>query len=260
MTIIQPHIYCRKGDISNVVLLPGDPARAVLIGNKYLNGKIVAKNREFTTYTGYYKRRKISVTSTGIGCPSTAIATEELINIGAKILIRVGTCGGALKRNIPLGSIIIPTASVREEGTTKEYLPPEFPAVADFSVTNNLINAAQRLNYKYFVGIDRTHDAFYARSEMLKNWGKIYQDQRMKNWDYPLISSQMECSVIFLISLIRGIRAGAVLAVNAEPRPLKEIVEGKYNFITPKTKSSKKEATRSEERAIITALEASVLF
>lgn len=260
MTIIQPHIYCRKRDVSDIVLLPGDPARAELIGKKYLKGKLVAKNREFITYTGYYKERKISVTSTGIGCPSTAIATEELINIGAKVLIRVGTCGGALKRNIPLGSVIIPTASIREEGTTKEYLPPEFPAVADFSVVNNLINAAQKLNYKYFVGIDRTHDAFYARSEVLKNWGKIYEDARMKNWNYPLLSSQMECSILFLISLMRGAKAGAVLAVNAEPRPLKEIVKGKYKFTVPKTKSSKKEAIRSEERAIITALEASVLF
>lgn len=260
MQYIQPHIFCKKDDVSPFVLLPGDPGRAELIGKKYINGRLIAKNREFTTYTGVYKGAPISVTSTGIGCPSTAIAVEELINVGAKVIIRVGTCGGALKKEINVGSLIIPVGSIREEGTSKEYLPPEFPAIANYDIVSLLKKTADKLKFPNYVGIDRTHDAFYARSEILKKWGLIYQDQRMKNWKYPLLSSQMECSILFLLGLLRGIKTGAVLAVNAEPRPLKEMTEGKYNYIIPKTKSMISLADLAEERAIITALESIVLL
>ena len=129
----QPHILLRKRDIGSFALLPCDPDRATKIARDYLEkGKLVAQYREFRSYTGYYNGAMVTVVSTGIGSPSAAIVTEELINLGAKILIRVGTCGGALKKEIDIGSIIIPTASIREEGTTKEYMSSEFPAVADF--------------------------------------------------------------------------------------------------------------------------------
>lgn len=257
----QPHILCTKEDIGKVILLPGDPARAKLIGEKYLdNGKFIAQYREFLTYTGFYRGVKVSVTSTGIGSPSTAIVVEELINLGAKILIRVGTCGGALKKEIKAGAIIIPTASIREEGTTKEYLPPEFPAVADYKVVDALVKSAKQLKYKYFAGINRTHDAFYGQSLNIKKWGSIYLNQRMKNWEYPLISSEMECAPLFLIGTLRGVKTGAVLAVNANPEPLKEIVQGKFKFDTPASKIRTAEAKKSVERAIITALEASLLL
>lgn len=255
----QTHISYSPKDIATIALLPGDPARAKLIGEKYLEkAKFVASYREFVTYTGYYKGVRITVTSTGIGSPSTAIAVEELINLGAKILIRVGTCGGALKREIKPGSIIIPTAAIREEGTTKEYLPPEFPAVADFRVVQALIESAQQLRFRYFVGINRTHDAFYGQSQNLKRWGSIYLNARMKNWFYPLLSSEMECAPLFLIGTLRGVKTGAVLAVNANPEPLKEIMEGKFTFDIPASKVQTKEAQASIDRAIRTALEASL--
>src|SRR3990167_1089570 len=151
----QVHIPCNPKNVAEVVLLPGDPARAKMIGKQYLEkGKLVASYREFVTYTGYYKGIKITTTSTGIGSPSTAIAVEELINCGANILIRVGTCGGALKKEIQPGSIIIPTASIREEGTTKEYIPAEFPAVADYQIVTALIRAAKNKRYRYYIGIN----------------------------------------------------------------------------------------------------------
>ncbi len=257
----QTHVPCSKKDIGKIVLLPGDPSRSRLIGNKYLEkGKLVASYREFVTYTGYYKGVKLSVTSTGIGSPSTAIAVEELINMDAQVLIRVGTCGGALKRNIPAGSIIIPTASIREEGTTKEYLPPEFPAVADINVVNSLIKSADQLDLTYFTGINRTHDAYYGQSSNIKKWGSIYLNPRMKYWPYPLISSEMECAPLFLISLLRGVKAGAVLAVNADPEPLNEIMDGSYSFDIPVSKIKTTEAQASTDRAIRTALEASLLM
>lgn len=258
---LQSHIPCLKKDISRICLMPGDPARAKLIGEKYLEkGKLVASYREFTTYTGYYKGLKITATSTGIGSPSTAIAVEEAVNLGAKVLIRVGTCGGALKKEIKPGSIIIPTASIREEGTTKEYLPSEFPAIADIDVVNALKQSAKIQKYRYYVGINRTHDAYYGQSQNLKRWGSIYTNPRSKNWPYPLISSEMECAPLFLIGTLRGVRVGAVLAVNANPEPLKEIMQGKFNFDVPVSKIKTDDAVKSIDRAIKTALEASLLL
>lgn len=261
MKKLQAHIPCSPENIADIVLLPGDPARSKLIGEKYFErGKLVASYREFFTYTGFYKGLKITTTSTGIGSPSTAIAVEELINLGAKILIRVGTCGGALKKEIKAGSIIIPTASIREEGTTKEYLPAEFPAVADYKVVATLEESAKKQGFPYYVGINRTHDAFYGQSKNIKQWGSIYLNKRMKNWKYSLISSEMECAPLFLIGTLRGVRTGAVLAVNANPEPLKEIMEGKFKFDVPASKIQTKEAKVSVDRAIRTVLEASVLL
>lgn len=261
MKNIQTHIPCDPKEISKIVLLPGDPGRAKIIGEQYLEkGKLVASYREFVSYTGRYKGLKISVTSTGIGSSSTAIAVEELINLGAKVLIRVGTCGGALKKEIKAGSIIIPTATIREEGTTKEYLPPEFPAVADIDVVNLLKQSAEKLKYRYYVGINRTHDAFYGQSQNIKKWGSIYLNLRMKDWKYPLISSEMECAPLFLIGTLRGVKTGAVLAVNANPEPLKEIMEGQFSFDVPASKIQTGEAKASIDRAIKTALEASLLL
>lgn len=257
----QPHLLCDKKNISKIVLLPGDPGRCRYIAKNYLEkARLFAQNREFTTYNGFYKGVKITITSTGIGSPSTAIAVEELINIGAKILIRVGTCGGALKKEIKAGSIIIPTAAIREEGTTKEYLPSEFPAIANIGVVQALTESASKLGFKYFTGINRTHDAFYGQSQNIRKWGSIYTNPRMKNWKYPLVSSEMECAPLFLIGTLRGIKTGAVLAVNANPEPLKEFMEGKFNFDFPVSKINTKEAKLSVDRAIRTALEASLLL
>lgn len=259
MKKLQMHIPCDPKNIAKIVLLLGDPARSKLIGEKYLEkGKLVASYREFVSYTGYYKNVRISTTSTGIGSSSTAIAVEELINMGAKVLIRVGTCGGALKKEIKSGSIIIPTAAIREEGTTKEYLPSEFPAIADLNVVQALAKSADKLGFKYFTGINRTHDAFYGQSKNLKKWGSIYTNPRTKDWAYPLISSEMECAPLFLISLLRGVKAGAVLAVNANPEPLKEIMENKFLFDVPDSKINTTEAKASINRVIKTALDASL--
>jgi uridine phosphorylase len=255
--MIQPHILTQRKDIAANVLLPGDPGRAQYIAKKFLDTpKFIAQNREFVTYTGMYKGIPITVTSTGIGCPSTAIAVEELINCGAQTLIRVGTCGGALKKDITPGSIIIPTASIREEGTTKEYIPAEFPAVADYKIVSALADAAQQRKYRFRVGINRTHDAFYGQAKNIKAWGSPYLDPRMSSWAYPLLSSEMESSALFIISMMRGVQAGAVLAVNSYPEPLKEIVQGKKSFVTPKTNIETDEAKKSIDRTIITALTA----
>src|SRR3990167_10030804 len=157
---IQPHIHCKKGDVSRYALIPGDPARVRLISNYLKNFREIAFNREFLTITGEYQGVQVTATSTGIGCPSAAIAIEELANIGVDTFIRVGTCG-ALQKGIQAGDLIIPFAAVRAEGTSKEYIQPEFPAVATPEIYQALIESAQKLKLRYFTGINRTHDALF---------------------------------------------------------------------------------------------------
>lgn len=261
MKTAQPNVQIRSMKIPKYFLLPGDPGRATKIAKEYLqSARLLSSYREFMVYSGMYKNILVGVCSTGIGSPSTAMATEELINLGVKVLIRVGTCGGALKKEITPGSIIIPIATIREEGTTKEYLPPEFPAVADRFIVDALESAAQKSKLRYTVGINRTHDGYYGQANNLKRWGSPYRDPRMKNWPYPLISSEMECAPLFLISCLRGVQAGAVLAVNSYPEDLRNIVLRKQKFTTPNSKIFTSEAIASVNRAIHTALEAIVIL
>jgi uridine phosphorylase len=220
---MQPHIKCQEGDIAKIVLIPGDPARVKKIVTYWDEAKEVANNREFLTYTGKYKGIPISATSTGIGGPSAAIAVEELANIGAKAFIRIGTCG-AFKKEINPGDLIIPFAAIRAEGTTKEYVPAEFPAVADPNIFRTLEETAKEKSFVYFTGINRTHDAFYEHLDNMLRWGDIYKDKRMSKWNTPLVSSEMECSTVFLVAMLRGLKCGTILSVNTT-EPLDEIAE-----------------------------------
>lgn len=252
---MQPHIRCKKGDVAKYVLIPGDPARVKQIASYWDKAKEVANNREFLTYTGEYKGTPISATSTGIGCPSAAIAIEELANIGAEVFIRIGTCG-ALQKGISAGDLIIPFAAVRAEGTSKEYVPSDFPAVATPEIYNTLVESAKKQKYTYFTGINRTHDAFYEHINNFIKWGEIYLDERMKTWKYPLVSSEMECAIAFLLPMLRGLKSGCILAVNT-PEPLSEVVKDPLSIYKL---DERKQAKSGIEEAIKTALEAIVLL
>jgi len=251
---LQAHIKVNSQQISPYVLLPGDPSRVDVIGTYLDNFTILANNREFRVGIGTFRGKRITVCSTGIGCPSTAIAVEELVNAGAKYLIRVGTCGGAWRSDIPTGSLIIPTASVRDEGTTMEYIPQGFPAVADFDVVNKLILSVKKENAKYFVGINRTHDAFYGGQKSITKWGEYLLSERWKNSDTPILSSEMESSVLFIVASMRNVKAGAIFAVNADPEPLNERVLGKK--IETKTENSKDITEETVKKMITIALKA----
>jgi uridine phosphorylase len=211
---IQPHILCKKGDIAKVVLLPGDPKRVGKIAALFDSYKEVADNREFLTCSGEIYGRKVSVTSTGIGCPSAAIAVEELANIGAESFIRVGTTG-AIQDFIDIGDVIIADSAVRSEGTTLEYVPEEYPAVASIEVTSALIKSAQELDIKYHVGTVRTTDSFYA--ERVQETVQRYRAM-------SVLGFEMECSAIFTISRLKGLQAGAVLAVTGN------LITGKHSY------------------------------
>jgi uridine phosphorylase len=247
---LQPHLKCKKGDVAKYVLIAGDPGRIREIAKYWDEAHEVMFNREYLTYTGKYRGIPISATSHGIGCPAAAIALEELANIGAEVFIRVGTCGGTHKKVKP-GDLIVPLAAMRCEGTSKEYLPPEFPAVSDPEVYDALMQAAKNLGYKCHTGINRTHDAFYEHQDNLLRWAQIYKDKRMQKWDYPLVSSEMECSIVFLIPMLRGLKAGCVL-VNVTPEPLSELAKNP-DLIYKIDESHKKIGV---DEAILTALAA----
>ena len=203
----QHHIQLLPGDVGETVLLPGDIGRAKIIADHFDEAHLVAKNRQYITYTGTYKGVKVSVTSTGIGCPALAIAVEELIKVGARNFIRVGT-GGMIQTWLPVPSIIICTAAVRGDGTSREYFPLEYPAVADFHTVEALIHSAEELGVQVFPGYERTHDAFYAESTL----AKIDYLARDKPWiDAGVLITSNESSALFTLAMARRCRAGTVL-------------------------------------------------
>ena len=161
---LQYHLQIRKGDVGRYVILPGDPKRCKKIAAYFENPVLVADSREFVTYTGTLDGVKVSVTSTGIGGPSASIAMEELIQCGADTFIRVGTCGG-MALDVEGGDIVVATGAIRAEGTSKEYAPIEFPAVADLTVTNALVQAAKNLGKKWHAGVVQCKDSFYGQHD-----------------------------------------------------------------------------------------------
>ena len=203
---MQYHLKLKPGDVGKYVLLPGDPDRVLRI-SKYLDDvKEVVFHREYRTCTGSYKGIKVSATSTGIGCPSAAIAVEELANVGATHFIRVGSTG-ALQPHINVGDIIINTASMRNEGTTKFYVDDGFPAVADHFLTHALIQAGTEIDKKkplnLHIGLNASDDAFYGATP---EWIEMLSRHK-------LLNVEMESAAIFSIAHIRGLKAAMVCGV-----------------------------------------------
>ncbi len=211
------HLEVKPGDVSKYVLLPGDPGRVKRIASFWDEAWQVAWHREFLTYSGRYKGVFISATSTGIGAPSTAIAVEELARVGANTFIRVGTTG-ALRKDIKVGDLIISTGAVRLEGTSKQYVIPEYPAVADLTVTMALIAAAEELGVNYHLGLTASSDSFYVGQERPGFKGYLPPFQRglvefLKNVN--VLNFEMEAATIFILSNIYGLRAGSICAAIA---------------------------------------------
>lgn len=252
--MLLSHLKIESEIIPKYVLLPGDPGRVDIIGKELSQFKIINQNREFRTGIGSYNGIKILVCSTGIGSPSTAIAVEELIDAGAKTLIRVGTCGGAWSKNIPNDSFIIPSASVRDEGTTLEYISQGFPAVADINVVMALKKSSDKENKNSFIGINRTHDAFYGSQNAITKWGQYLLDKKWQGYDSPIISSDMECSALFVVASLKQAQAGAILLANANPEPLIDRIKGKKQKVV--TESNQKTTEDNMKKMIQIALEA----
>lgn len=215
----QYHINMKKGDVGRYVLLPGDPKRCKLIAKYFDNAVLVADNREFVTYTGYIDGEKVSVTSTGIGGASTAIAVEELYKIGADTFIRVGTCGG-IDLSVTAGSLVIATSAIRMEGTSKEYAPIEFPASADFDIVTELVNACKERNEKYHVGVVECKDSFYGQHEPENKPVSYELLNKWQAWKrLHTKASEMESAALFVVSSYLNTRAGSIfLVVNNQER------------------------------------------
>jgi len=200
---MQPHIMCGVGDVGKYVLLPGDPKRVEKIASLFDEARKVAEYRGFVTYTGEVDGIEISACSTGIGCPSAAIVVEELMKIGAETFIRVGTTG-ALQPDIEIGDIVIATAAVRADGTTRSYVPVEYPAVANYDVVSAILQASREMKKDVHLGIVLSSDTYYGGdSEALQRFGEA-----------NVLSIEMECSVIFTLAGLRGLRSGAIMVVD----------------------------------------------
>ena len=239
----EHHIDLVPGDVAETVFLPGDVQRAEFIASHFDDAKFVAHKRQYITYTGTYKGVRMSVTSTGIGCPALSIAIEELIHVGAKNFIRIGTCG-ALQEYVKLGDIIIATAAVRGDGTSREYFPLEYPAVADFHLLESLIQAAEAREVKPHVGIVRGHDAFYAESVLAnKDWLALD-----KPWiESHVLSVENETPTLFTLATVRKCRGATIL-----------VPSGHHLFPNARISPEKLQAAIALETKI--ALDAAVIF
>ncbi len=205
------HIKCAMGEVGKYVILPGDPARCEKIAKYFTDPKKIVSNREYTTYSGYLDGVLVSVTSTGIGGPSASIALEELIELGSDTFIRVGTCGG-MNKKVRGGDCVIVTGAVRNEGTSREYAPIEFPAVADFTVTTALVKAAEELNKPYHVGVVHNKDSFYGQHSPESMPVSYELTAKWEAWKrLGVLASEMESAAIFTVAAARNVRAGAVM-------------------------------------------------
>ncbi|MDY3918686.1 MAG: uridine phosphorylase [Candidatus Limivivens sp.] len=218
----QYHLQVGEGDVGRYVLLPGDPKRCAKIAKYFDDAKLIADSREYVTYTGYLDGEKVSVTSTGIGGPSASIAMEELVKAGADTFIRVGTCGG-MQLEVRSADLVIASGAIRMEGTSREYAPIEFPAVADIGIVNALTASAKELKADYHVGVVQCKDSFYGQHspetkpvsyELLNKW---------EAWKrLGCLASEMESAAIFVAASALKVRAGSVFLVVANQEREKE--------------------------------------
>ncbi|MGL5438088.1 MAG: uridine phosphorylase [Lachnospiraceae bacterium] len=209
------HIQVAKGEVGKYVILPGDPKRCELIARYFDNPRLIADNREYITYTGTLDGEPVSVTSTGIGGPSAAIAVEELVMCGADTFLRVGTSGG-MDLEVKSGDLVIANGAIRMEGTSREYAPIEFPAVPDFVVTTALAEAARQMDLPYHVGVVQCKDSFYGQHSPET---KPVSYELQAKWDawvkLGCKASEMESAAVFTVASALKVRAGSVFLVIA---------------------------------------------
>jgi len=209
----QFHIQLAEGDVGRYCILPGDPGRCAKIAKYFDNPVHVMTNREYETWTGTLLGEKVSVTSTGIGGPSASIAMEELAAIGADTFLRVGTCGG-IKLDVTSGDVVVATGAVRMEGTSREYAPIEFPAVADFAVTSALVEAAKESGKRWHVGVVQCKDSFYGQHSPARMPVSYELQNKWEAWKrLGVLASEMESAALFTVAAALGVRCGSAFHV-----------------------------------------------
>lgn len=209
----QYHIHCGPGDVGRYVFLPGDPGRCESIASYFDNPVHVGMNREYNIYTGTLLGEKVSVCSTGIGGPSASIAMEELVALGAKTFVRVGTCGG-IAMDVQPGDVVVASGAIRFEHTSLEYAPFEFPAVADFDITLALKQASEALGYRTHVGVVQCKDSFYGQHSPERS--PVYYEllHKWESWKrLGVKASEMESAALFVVAAALGVRCGSCFHV-----------------------------------------------
>ena len=228
----QYHIQTAKGEVGRYVLLPGDPKRCAKIAKYFDHPQLIADSREYVTYTGELDGVRVSVTSTGIGGPSASIAMEELHQCGADTFIRVGTCGG-MALEVKGGDLVIATGAIRFEGTSKEYAPIEYPAVADFNLVNALVHSAEDAGLPHHVGVVQCKDAFYGqhKPEALPNHTHLQE-----SWDAWLrmgcLASEMESAALFIVAGYLRCRCASIFLAIANQEREKAGLDNKQEHDT----------------------------
>ncbi|MCM3784653.1 nucleoside phosphorylase [Neobacillus mesonae] len=202
--MLMPILQVRSEDMPPYALVCGDPFRAEKISQKLEGATELAFSREYRTFVGEYQGVRLAVVSHGVGCPGAAVCFEELIRAGVTTLIRVGTAG-SYTVDAPAGSLVVSTAALRTDGLTKQLVPDGFPAVADHDVTSALYTAATKLPGVVAKGITVTLDAFFTGVEEIPH---------KKFKQAGALAAEMEIAALFVISSIRGARAGAILAID----------------------------------------------
>lgn len=216
------HIDVAPGEVGKYVILPGDPKRCASIAKYFDDAKLIADKREYVTYTGFLDGEKVSVTSTGIGGPSASIAMEELVQAGADTFVRVGTCGG-MEINVKGGDIIVATGAIRNEGTSREYAPIEFPAVPNLDVVNALVASAKEQGVTYHAGVVQCKDSFYGQHSPETKPVSYELENKWEAWlRLGCLASEMESAALFTVASYLRVRCGsAFLAVGNQERAKK---------------------------------------
>ncbi|AGB36263.1 nucleoside phosphorylase [Natronococcus occultus] len=235
----QPHLLVDEGDLTDIALIPGDPGRVDRIADHCDESETVAQNREYKVVNATYGDRELTICSTGIGCPSAAIAIEEMANVGVETFIRVGTTG-ALQSDIEIGDMIVATGAAKNEGTSKRYEDAEYPAVPDYGVLSSLVDSAEANDEDVHVGPIVSDDAYYAET-----------DEHVADWeDAGLLCVEMEAAAVFTLARRRGLSAGAICTVDGN------LVEGTQKGTDTEDDELPEKAKNNVGRAIDIALEA----
>ena len=237
----QPHLLVEPGDLHDIVLLPGDPDRVDRIAGHCEGGDLITHNREYKIINATYEGTPVTICSTGVGCPSAAVAIEELANVGVETFIRVGTIGG-LQANIEVGDVIVATGAAKDEGTTRRYEADTVPAVPDFGVLSSLVDAAESREEPVHVGPIASDDAFYAET-----------DEYVDAWEAAgLLGVEMEAAAVFSLARRKGLRAGAICTVDGN------LVAGAQKGETEDDEELPEKAKNNVARAIDIALDGAV--
>lgn len=212
-TDTQYHIGLRPEDGAAWAILTGDPGRVETIARRLEAPAFVAANREYTTWAGRLAGERVLITSHGIGGPSTAICVEELARCGVKTLLRVGTCGG-MRQDVMGGDLVVATAAIRQEGTSREYLPVEYPAAADLTVTMAAVEAARAGGCRVHAGVVHCKDSFYGQHNPEASPLSYDLLHRWQAWlKGGCLASEMESASLFIVAASLGLRAGCILQV-----------------------------------------------